>query len=90
MFDNNYYYIIISHSKSLSSRQNTVQELQNLHSPLQVQDLPQQILVEENSSRVLPEERNTNLDNVIGRRLNICTTQQKDTIKHNNNSKNQK
>ena len=41
----------------------------------QVQDLPQQILVEENSSRVLPEERKTNLDNVIRRRPNICTTE---------------
>ena len=34
-----------------------------------------QILVEENSSRVFPEERKRNLDNVIRRRPNICTTE---------------
>ena len=58
----------------LSSRQNTVPELQNLYSPLQVEDLPQQILVEENSLTAHPEEKNTILDNVIRRRPNICTT----------------
>ena len=58
-------------SKGSNSRQNKVPELQNLHSPLQVEDLPQQILVEENNSTVLPKERNTNLDNVIRRRPNI-------------------
>ena len=62
-------------SKGLSSRQNTVPELQNLHSPLQVEELPQQILVEENSLTALPEEKNTTLDNVIRRRPNICTTE---------------
>ena len=62
-------------SKGLSSRQNTVPELQNLYSPLQVEDLPQQILVEENSLTALPEEKNTILDNVIRRRPNICTTE---------------
>ena len=58
----------------LSSRQNTVPELQNLYSPLQVENLPQQILVEENSLTAHPEEKNTILDNVIRRRPNICTT----------------
>ena len=48
--------------KDFSSRQNTVPELQNLYSSLKAKDLPQQILVEENSSTVLPEERNTILD----------------------------
>ena len=62
-------------SKGLSSQQNTVPELQNLYSPLQVEDLPQQILVEENSLTALPEEKNTILDNVIRRRPNICTTE---------------
>ena len=62
-------------SKGLSSKQNTVPELQNLYSPLQVEDLPQQILVEENSLTALPEEKNTILDNVIRRRPNICTTE---------------
>ena len=33
-------------------------------SPLQVEDLPQQILINKNSSAVLPEERNTILDDV--------------------------
>ena len=61
--------------KGLSSRQNTAPELQNLYSPLQVEDLPQQILVEENSSTALLEEKNTILDNVIRRRPNICTTE---------------
>ena len=59
----------------LSSRQNTFPELQNSYSPLQVKDLPQQILVEENSSTVLPEERNTMLGNVIRRKPNICKTE---------------
>ena len=62
-------------SKGLSGRQGTVPEPQNLYSPLQVEDLLQQIPVEENSSTVLPEERNTILDNVIRRRRNICTTE---------------
>ena len=62
-------------NKGLSSRQNTVPELQNSNLPLQVEDLVQQILVEENSATVLPEERNTILDNVISRRPNICTTE---------------
>ena len=57
--------------KYFSSRQNIVQ---NLYSSLQVKDLPQQILVEENSSTLLPQERNTILDNVIRRRSNIYTT----------------
>ena len=48
-------------SKGLSSRQNTVPELQNLYSPLQVEDLPQQILVEENSLTALSEEKKYNL-----------------------------
>ena len=56
-------------------RQNTVPELQNLYSPLQLRDLPQQILVEENSSIVLPEERNSNLNNATRRRPNICTAE---------------
>ena len=60
-------------SKGLSSRQNTIPELQTLYSPLQVQDLPQQILVEENSSIVLPEERNSNLINVTRRRPNTTS-----------------
>ena len=62
-------------SKGLSSRQNIVLELQNLHLPLQVEDLPQQILIEKNSSTASPEEKNTILDNVIRRRSNICTTE---------------
>ena len=62
-------------NKGLSSRQNTVPELQNSYSPLQVKDLPQQILVEKDSSTVLLEERNTMLGNVIRRRPNICTTE---------------
>ena len=62
-------------SKGLSSRQNTVPELQNLYLPLQLKDLPQQILVEKNRSAAPPVERNTILDNVIRRRTNICTTE---------------
>ena len=62
-------------SKGLSSRQNIVPELSNSYSPLQVEDLPQQILVEENSSIVLPEEKYTILGNVIRRRPNIYTTE---------------
>ena len=62
-------------SKGSKTRQNTVPELQNWYSSLQVEDLPQQILVEEKNSTVLPEERNTNLDNVIRRRPNICITE---------------
>ena len=62
-------------SKGLSSRENTVPELQTLYLSLQVPDLPQQILVEENSSIVLSEERNSNLINVTRRRPNICTTE---------------
>ena len=62
-------------SKGLSSRQNTIPELQNLYSPLQVEDLPQQILIEENSSTAPPEKRNTISDKVIKRRPNICTTE---------------
>ena len=62
-------------SKRLSSRQNTAPGLQNLYSPLQVEDLPRKILVEKNSSTALPEEKNTILDNVIRRRPNICATE---------------
>ena len=62
-------------SKRSSSRQNTAPGLQNLYSPLQVEDLPQKILVEKNSSTALPEEKNTILDNVIRRRPNICATE---------------
>ena len=70
--DNN---IPSKNSKGLSSRQNIVPELSNSYSPLQVEDLPQQILVEENSSIVLPEEKYTILGNVIRRRPNIYTTE---------------
>ena len=45
-----------------------------MYSPLQVADVPQQILVEENNSTVLLDEVNTNSDNVIRRRPIICTT----------------
>ena len=62
-------------SKGLSSRQNTVPELQNLYSSLQVEDLPPTNLIEENSSTVLSEERNAILDRVIRRRPNICTAE---------------
>ena len=40
-----------------------------------VEDLFQQILVDENNSTVLPEDKNTNLDNVLRARPNICTTE---------------
>ena len=62
-------------SKGLSSKHNTVPELQNFYSPLQVEELPQKILVQENSLTVLPEEKHAILDNVIRRRPNICTTE---------------
>ena len=58
----------------MSSRKNPVPELQNLYSQLQVEVLPQHILVEENSSTVLPKETNRIFD-VIRRRPNICTTE---------------
>ena len=45
------------------------------YSSLQVEDLLQQILVEENSSTVLPEERNIILDIFIRRIPNICTAE---------------
>ena len=45
-----------------------------MYSPLQVEDLPQQILVEENSSTALSQEKNIILGNVFRRRSNICTT----------------
>ena len=63
-----------NNSKGLSSRKNPVLELQNLYSQLQVEVLTQHILVEENSSTVLPEETNRIFD-VIRRRPNICTTE---------------
>ena len=56
-------------------RQNKVPGLQNLYSPLQVEEPPQQILVEENNSTVLSKERNTILDYAIRRKTNICTTE---------------
>ena len=62
-------------NKSFSSRKNTVPEFQNLYWPLQVQEIPQQTLVEKNSSGVLSEERNANLDNAIKRRPNIFITE---------------
>ena len=40
---------------------------------MQVEDLPQQILAEDNNSTVFLEEKNTNLNNVIRRRPNIFT-----------------
>ena len=41
-----------------------------------MEDPSQQVLVEENNATVLPEEKkNTNLDNAITRRPNICRTE---------------
>ena len=44
-----------------------------MYSALKVEELSEKILVEENNSTVLQEERNTILDNVIRRIPNICT-----------------
>ena len=71
-----------------ASRQNTVPELQNSYSPLQVEDLPQQILIEENSSTV--PQRKEIQSWVMSLGEDQIFAQQKNTFKHNSNCKNQK